>query len=208
MIPKKPAPDLIGGGYRFSEKACPRESGDHAPPLVAEAQIAVAARPMRAPRCAARQGDAPMQRPETTVLRRQMRPIRVVQLMPERIIGAAIERVVAADRRIVDGERLPLEGRRRRSPARCRPGPGSPHSPAAGPRSGSERAARRYRRSRRNIAPSPAWQPPARPDPPRRREKACVGSCLLPVHGPLRGRWLPLMVFTVRAHHRLRPPPG
>src|SRR6516165_610017 len=27
MIPQKPAPDWIRGGYRFSEKACPRESG-------------------------------------------------------------------------------------------------------------------------------------------------------------------------------------
>src|SRR5215471_8814821 len=26
MIPKRPAPDLIRGGYRFSEKACPRET--------------------------------------------------------------------------------------------------------------------------------------------------------------------------------------
>jgi hypothetical protein len=26
MIPKKPAPDVIGGGYRSSEKACPGES--------------------------------------------------------------------------------------------------------------------------------------------------------------------------------------
>jgi len=33
MIPKKPAPDLIRGGYRFSEKACPRESGGHAPTI-------------------------------------------------------------------------------------------------------------------------------------------------------------------------------
>ena len=32
MIPKKPAPDLIGGGYRFPEKACPRESGGSCPP--------------------------------------------------------------------------------------------------------------------------------------------------------------------------------
>jgi hypothetical protein len=34
MIPKKLAPSLIGGGHRFSKKACPRESGDHAPPMM------------------------------------------------------------------------------------------------------------------------------------------------------------------------------
>jgi len=42
MIQKKPAPgptggpapDVIWGGYRFSEKACPRECGRHAPPIM------------------------------------------------------------------------------------------------------------------------------------------------------------------------------
>src|SRR5215470_8458417 len=31
MIPKKAGPDLIRAGYRLSEKACPSESGGHAP---------------------------------------------------------------------------------------------------------------------------------------------------------------------------------
>ena len=34
MIPKKPAPDLIRGGYRFSEKhALGLDPGDHAPTI-------------------------------------------------------------------------------------------------------------------------------------------------------------------------------
>src|SRR5215470_3048339 len=33
MIPKEPGPDLIRAGNWFSEKACPHESGGHAPPI-------------------------------------------------------------------------------------------------------------------------------------------------------------------------------
>src|SRR5215472_1896904 len=53
-----------------------------------------------------------MSRAETTVLRRQVRPIGIVQLMAERIVGAAVERVVVAHPRIAAGEQLPLESGR------------------------------------------------------------------------------------------------